>query len=232
MAENMKIKHERDLEKIASMESVAYEEISLAALVVYSLYWLHEWELRRTIEAITVLSWRLFPTKFSMVGWPQYPDQLRTNRSLMQGGPKYRNWLSGAAVNGFSLNQRGIEQAQELIAKIGAPAFDDGTRINLDEHISPIKTKTRARTIEPAREVAKAKEGRLFEKWKEGVLAERDLIHVHTLLEIFEHTPKVQREKRMKDLERAAEDADDDEMKKFLMDVRANFPAVFLRGRR
>jgi hypothetical protein len=214
------------------MESAAYEEISLAALVVYSLYWLHQWELRRTIEAITVLSWRLFPSKFSMVGWPQYPDQLRTNRSLMQGGPKYRNWLSGAAVNGFSLNQRGIEQAQDLMEKIGVPVFDDGTRINLGEHVRPIKTKSRARTIEPGREVAKAKEGRLFEKWKEGVLMERDLIHVHTLLDIFEHTPAVQREKRMKDLERAADDASDDEMKKFLKDVRTNFPAVFLRRQR
>ena len=66
MVRSMKIKHERDLDQIAPMDPNAYDSMSLAALVVYSLYWLHEWELRRTIEAITVLSWRLFPTKFSM----------------------------------------------------------------------------------------------------------------------------------------------------------------------
>jgi hypothetical protein len=41
------------------------------------------------------------------VGWPEYPDAFRTNRSLLQGQPKYRNWLTGSASKGFSLNERG-----------------------------------------------------------------------------------------------------------------------------
>lgn len=225
----MKIQHERELEKVAAMEASAYEDISLAALVVYSLYWLHEWELRRTIEAITVLSWRLFPDKFSMVGWSQYPDQLRTNRSLMQGGPKYRNWLSGAAVNGFSLNQRGIEQAQELIEKFGYPQFGDGSRLNQTKRPELIGKKTRARTIEPGREIDKARSGRLFKKWSDGVMGERDLVHVHTLLGVFDHTPTRIKTKKMKDLERAAEDINDKEMIRFLADVRENFPVLFGR---
>jgi len=228
----MKIEHERDLDQIASKEPSSYEGVSLQALVVYSLYWLHEWELRRTIEAITVLSWRLFPTKFSMVGWPQYPDFARVNRSLMQGGPKYRNWLTGAAVNGFSLNQRGIQIALDIAEIIGMPSTTDGEVVSLLVNRKPLAKSGRARTIEPEREVAKARESRLFEKWKEGVLSERDLIHVHTLLDIFEHTPAQLREKRMKDLERSAADSGDQEILSFLADVRGNFSAVFNRSKR
>ena len=223
----MKIEHERDLDQIAPKEPSSYDGVSLPALVVYSLYWLHEWELRRTIEAITVLSWRLFPTKFSMVGWPQYPDFARVNRSLMQGGPKYRNWLTGAAVKGFSLNQRGIQMALDIAEKIGVPTTTDGKVVTEVVDRTPLVNAGRARTIEPEREVAKVRESRLFEKWKEGVLSERDLIHVHTLLDIFEHTPGQVREKRMKDLERSADDSGDQEIMSFLSDVRANFSAVF-----
>jgi hypothetical protein len=62
-------------------------------------------------------------------------------------------------------------------------------------------------------------------------MSERDLIHVHSLLDIFEHTPAKLRQKRMRDLERAAEDIKDSEMIEFLSDVRRNFPSVFSRAR-
>lgn len=228
----MKITHERDLERIAPRDPSTYEDASLAALVVYSLYWLHEWELRRSIEAITVLSWRLFPTKFSMVGWSQYPDAIRTQRSLLQCRPKYRNWLTGAATKGFSLNERGMQVARELIDQIGPPGTTKGEQFSIPANKRPVSRKSdRARTIEPAREVQAARKSRLFEKWNERAMTERDLIHVHSLLDIFEHTPAKLREKRMKDLERAARDTKDAEMIEFLSEVRRSFPSVFTRVR-
>lgn len=228
----MKLKHEHDLAKISPKEEVGYDETSLPALVVYSLYWLHQWDFRRSIEAITVLSWKLFPSKFSMVGWPEYPDKERINRSLLQGGPKYRNWLTGAASKGFSLNERGIQIAVELTQRLGPPLFAEGRAITNAITSEFLGRKSQPRTIEPEREVEKAKDSRLFEKWKEGIMSERDLIHVHTMLEVFEHTPESLREKRMKDLERAAADSGDTELETFLAEVRSNFPAVFGRARK
>jgi hypothetical protein len=224
------IQHERDLAGIAAKDPRLLEDASLAALVTYSLFWLHEWELRRSIEAITVLSWRLFPTKFSMVGWPQYPDSIRTTRSLLQCQPKYRNWLTGSATKGYSLNERGMQVARDLVEKLGVPQTSNGGVFNA----TPINNATvpkggRARSIEPEREIKEARNSRLFEKWKGEVMSERDLIHVHALLNIFEHTPGKLRTKRMKDLERAALDIDDKEMIRFFEDVRRNFPSVFSR---
>src|SRR5712691_7190785 len=125
------IRHEKDLAKIAAKDKALYKDESLAALTVYTLFWLHQWQLRRTIEAVSVLNWRLFPDKFGMVGWPEYPDAFRTNRSLLQGQPKYRNWLTGAARIGFSLNQRGVEIARELIASLGPPKTTTGKTATL-----------------------------------------------------------------------------------------------------
>ena len=45
------IRHEKDLVKIAAKDKALYRDESLAALTVYSLLWLHQWQLRRTIEA-------------------------------------------------------------------------------------------------------------------------------------------------------------------------------------
>ncbi len=220
------IQREKDLVKIASMDRSVYKNESLAALTVYSLFWLHEWQLRRTIEAISVLNWRLFPDKFAMVGWPEYPDAFRTNRSLLQGQPKYRNWLTGSAGTGFSLNERGLDIARGLLARLGPPATTTGEEATASIGTIPTQS-ARPRSLEPQREVERARKSRLFEKWKSQIMSERDLIHVHSLLNIFDHTPAKVRGKRMRDLERSAEDVHDSEMAAFLADVRAQFAEVF-----
>ncbi len=222
------IRHEKDLVKIAAKDRMLYKDDSLAALTVYSLFWLHQWQLRRTIEAVSVLSWRLFPDKFGMVGWPEYPDAFRTNRSLLQCQPKYRNWLTGAASTGFSLNERGLDIARELLSKLGSPSTTTGQEASLRSVDTVAPQSARPRSVEPQRELDRARKSRLFDKWQAQVMSERDLIHVHSLLGIFDHTPAKVRNKKMKDLERSAEDTHDSEMITFLADVRAQFPEMFI----
>jgi hypothetical protein len=217
------VEHESDLVTVAEKNLALYEGDSLAALTMYSLYWLQSWRLRRTIEAVAVLNWRLFPQKFAMLGYPQFPDAFRTNRSLMQGQPKYRNWLTGSASKGFSLNERGKELAHELISRFGVPATISGEKLGIIPHMVKTGSDRRARSIEPEREVARVRNTRLFEKWKTHEMADRDLIHLHALLEVFDHTPKPVRNKRMSDLERAASDIHDEEMMAFFQAVREMF---------
>jgi len=227
VGESLLVKHEKDLATIANKDPALYQGASLAALTVYSLFWLHQWQLRRTIEAVSVLNWRLFPDKFGMVGWPEYPDAFRTNRSLLQGQPKYRNWLTGAASTGFSLNERGLDIARTLTAKLGPPSTITGKRAVFHPADLKAAPSVRPRSVEPERELQLARNTRLFEKWQSHVLSERDLIHVHSLLGIFDHTPAKVRSKKMRDLERCAEDMNDAEMLAFLADVRSQFPEAF-----
>jgi len=131
--------------------------------------------------------------------------------------------LTGAATKGFSLNDRGIGVALELITKFGPPTTSEG---EVGGAIVQSDRTSRKRSLDPKGEVRRARESRLFEKWKLGVMSERDLIHVHSLLGIFEHTPTKVRRQRIKDLESNARDLDDAELVKFLADIRRHYPAV------
>lgn len=225
------LKNEKDLAKVAAKPAELYEDVPLVFLTAYSLFWLHEWKIRRTIEAIAILNWRLFPQKFAMVGFDEYPDAFRTNRSLMQMQPKYRNLLTGAAVKGFSLNEHGMEKARELIRAFGPPTTGAGIALGDAKKIAVAAPKARqARSIEPAHEIARVKDSKLFEKWKQGNgMTDRDLIHVHALLGIFDHTPSSVRSRAMKYLEEAASKIKDEEATRFLGDVRRTFPQAFKR---
>jgi hypothetical protein len=226
---DIEIRHERDLVKVAPKDAGAYQDIPLTSLTSYSLYWLHQWQLRRSIEAIAVLNWRLFPTKFAMVGFPEYPDAFRTNRSLLQGQPKYRNLLTGAASKGFSLNERGMNIARDLIEVLGVPSATSGETLgDVPRSEAVSKSSAQPRSLEPAREVERLRSSKLYEKWKGGVMVGRDLIHVHALLGIFDHTPTKVRIKAMRDIEQYAKDVEDEEALKFLEDVRQTFPQVFI----
>ena len=211
------------------MPAELYSDVALTALTAYSLFWLHQWKLSRTIEAVTILNWRLFPLKFAMVGFQEYPDAFRTNRSLLQMQPKYRNLLTGAAVKGFSLNERGMDIAHDLIRTLGVPTADTGENLGtLERRDVASKRSGLARSIEPERELERLRKSKLFDKWNAGIMTDRDLIHVHTLLGAFDHTPVALRVKAMKELEKNASDLHDDEALRFLADVRKTFPQVFI----
>src|SRR5438105_1995381 len=98
-----------------------YDELSLASLTAYSVYWLMQWGLPTTLENVSVLNFRLFPAKFAMVGWPRFPDVNRTNRSVLQMRPKYRNFATSITNKGIFLNERGVEEAQALAKRLGDP---------------------------------------------------------------------------------------------------------------
>jgi hypothetical protein len=93
----------------------------------------------------------------------------------------------------------------------------------------PAGTTRAARSIEPDLEVGRLRASKLFEKWKQGDLSERDLIHVHSLLGIFDHTPTAVRARAMKQLEDAAAHTADDEAVRFLQDIRKAFPQALIR---
>ena len=229
MPEQKKVRSEPDLFTIEKISEQLTEGISLAKLTAYSLFWLQEWELRRTIESISVLNWKLFPDKFAMVGFPQFPDSLRTNRSLLQGQPKYQNLLTGTATKGFSLNEHGLTVARDLVHRFSAPKTSTGETTASESVMHDIKAKQtdRARTIDPRKDVARVRQSALFEKWQSGAILERDIIHVHTLLGIFEHTPGKVRRQAFRSLLESAEHVGDTEVERFLREIHRRFNVVF-----
>src|SRR2546426_9038495 len=96
-----------------------YGNIDLNRLTVFTIYLLNKRDIPTTLENIGVANFRMFPRRFAMVGFPDYPDVTRVNRALLQLRPKYRNWAMGNAKLGWQLTVAGEEEAKALLRKFG-----------------------------------------------------------------------------------------------------------------
>ena len=220
---------ERDLLNVQPIPVARYENEQLAALTVYSIYWLRQWRLRPNVESITVLNHRLFPECFGMDLFPEFPDANRTARSLLQCGPKYRGWLSGSNRGGYAITPTGRMLIEELLRRVGYPQV--GTLLLGQATDEPrqrtSKRREKARDVDFKAEVAELRRSRLFERWSNGPFQDRDLIHVYSALGVFDHTPSAAKRQRLNDLKDSAKKAGDSEIEKLLENVELTFPGLF-----
>jgi len=220
---------ERELLTVQPIPVSRYENEQLAALTVYSINWLRQWALRPTVESITVLNHRLFPKRYGMDSFPEFPDANRTLRSLLQCGPKYRGWLSGSNKRGYVITPTGQALVEELLRRVGYPQVGDillGHASEVPRQRS-MNRKEMARDVDFGAEVAKLRESKLFERWITGALHERDLIHVYSALGVFDHTPVVAKRKKLNDLKDSAKRVGDSEIEHLLDNVEITFPGLF-----
>jgi hypothetical protein len=220
---------ERDLLTVEPIPVTRYENEQLAALTVYAIYWLRQWSLRPMVESITVLNHRLFPQRFGMDLFPEFPDANRTLRSLLQCGPKYRGWLSGSNKRGYAITPSGQAMVQELLRRVGYPQVGDVLLGHASEapRRPSLNRKEKSRDVDFGAQVAKFRDSKLFERWTNGSLQERDLIHVYSALGIFDHTPAATKLKNLNDLKDSAKRIGDREVEQLLEQVKTMFPALF-----
>jgi hypothetical protein len=96
-----------------------YTKVILNDLVVYSVYHLHKQGLDITSEDIISACFVLFPKRFSMRKYPQYPDSGIVSRRWREC--KSKGYLRGNASKGFELTARGIKRAEKVEKSLGAP---------------------------------------------------------------------------------------------------------------
>jgi hypothetical protein len=185
---------------------------------------LQEWGFTPTLENLAVASHRMFPIKFAMVGWPQFPDINRTNRSVLQMRPKYRNLATSVASEGIYLNQNGIDEAKALIEKLGPPVFEGEKRESID--ISLLKAERgsgKARSVHAEDLISRVQKSQLFNLYMESRLDEAETIHLTTLLDVYDHTPSREKRHKLKQLTDAAKELQDEIMINFLKWVSDRF---------
>src|SRR4051812_31232242 len=85
----------------------SYDSIDLNRLTVFTIAFLRKRNFATSIEHIAVADFRMFPKRFAMIGFPEFPDISRVNRALLQLRPKYRNWATGNARLGWTLMRPG-----------------------------------------------------------------------------------------------------------------------------
>lgn len=96
-----------------------YTKVVLNDLVVYSIYYLHKQGLETASEDIVSACFVLFPKRFSMRKYPQYPDSGIVSRRW--GDCKRKGYLRGNATKGFQITARGIKRAEKVEKSLGKP---------------------------------------------------------------------------------------------------------------
>lgn len=95
------------VETLTPIEVGRYSHLNHDSLLCYAVKELESLAVPVTFENITVAAFRLFPKTFSLVGYLNYPDASRVNRTLLHARPKYRDLIVGNAKSGYALTAKG-----------------------------------------------------------------------------------------------------------------------------
>lgn len=102
-----------------SFDPASYSKVTLNDLVVYSFYFLHKQGLTIASEDIISACFVLFPKRFALRKYPQWPDAGIVTRRW--GECKSKGYLRGNATMGFELTARGIKRAEKVEKSLGKP---------------------------------------------------------------------------------------------------------------
>ena len=94
-----------------------YSKITLNDLVVYSLCYLHKQGPEITSEDIISACFTLFPKRFSLRQYPQWPDSSVVSRRWSDC--KSKGYLRGNAASGFQITAKGIKRAERMEKSLG-----------------------------------------------------------------------------------------------------------------
>jgi len=225
----MEIKTAADILQLEPFAIQKYEPMALTTLTAYSVFWLSEWGIQTSFENLAVLNFKLFPAKFAMVGWPQFPDFNRTNRSVLQMRPKYRNLATSMTKKGVFLNENGMREAEAVTSRLGSPVSQGARKVSSQSSIASVRGASRARTIHPEDQISKLKRSKLYQLFQEGRWQEAEAIDLVNFLEVYDHTPSKEKVRRLSEFRQAADQLVDQAVQTFLEQVRLKFQSYLHR---
>jgi hypothetical protein len=161
-----------------------YQAISNDELLAYSLNLLKQNAVPATFETLVVTTFKLFPESFSLIGFTEFPDAARINRSLLHSRPKYRNLMDGNAKNGFSLTTKGREAAEKTEKRLTG----DSQSVEVPKKAKPRRIDDQ--TFTGSKVVEKIENSILFQHWSAGDMAKVGPYDIWSFLEALPYTEK------------------------------------------
>ncbi len=110
--------HGSKLSSLKPFDRDRYASLDLDRLAVYALYYVTQAGLEPSYENTTVASFKMFPEKFSLEGFLQYPDAGRVHECLVLHGIYGKNWIKGNKRHGFVLTDKGRQALEEAKAAL------------------------------------------------------------------------------------------------------------------
>lgn len=164
-----------------SVNDKNYENLDLDRLVIYTFHFLEENKIPLYFDYISVALFKLFPQKFSMANFKQYPDTNRISKSLRRiTDQKRKGWATGNIENGFYITELGRETAMRVKNLIfSSPWFKK----------EKLLVSRRSRGRSPEDDVNEIKRSGVFQKWqqKNYKITNYEII---SFLRAMPHTPK------------------------------------------
>lgn len=113
------MKDKDKIEELEALEETKYENIDLDHLMMYVMGQLERIGANLSYENAVVAAFKIFPKKFSLPGFQEYPDSNRVEQCLWRCAGKTRQWLGGKSRQGFIITDRSrliIKEAGELLS--------------------------------------------------------------------------------------------------------------------
>jgi hypothetical protein len=224
-SKSLEIESPKAILSLPEFPSASYSALDLNRLTVFTIALLREKNFATSIENIAVANFRMFPKRFAMIGFPNFPDVSRVNRALLQLRPKYRNWATGNARLGWTLTGPGEAEATAVRSRLsGAQDGSPNTPLPPERKSEDIAR----RTVDSTRDVQRIRASSLFAKSQAGWVGVSSL-EVFDVLDAYTHTPATVLKKRLRELRQAAVDADDRDVIDFLDDTADRFSLLFAK---
>lgn len=142
---------------LKQLPAANYDSFDLDRLVVYTLFVLEENKVPLYFDFIAVGLFRLFPRKFSMANFRQYPDTNRINKALRRlTDQKRKSWATGNIENGFYLTDLGREMAKQVSNSLKNP---------LPKKDRKLITVSKSRGKSPSDDIQEIRVSEAFKKW-------------------------------------------------------------------
>jgi hypothetical protein len=100
-------KSDEDLIREFTEVQADYFPIDKDRLILFTLDYLNSKNIETTFDKLTVAAFKLFPKKFSLIGFPEYPDAKTVNDCVFLHCVKTKGWVSGNAQTGYKITEKG-----------------------------------------------------------------------------------------------------------------------------
>ncbi len=117
-----------DRDKILNLKAIEekyYKTIDLDRLVVYAISQLEKIHADLSFENAVAVAYVLFPKKFSLPGFSNYPDSDRVQNCLNRCTRKNRLWLGGKSRHGFFVTDRSRQIITQIESRLSGQSPDN-----------------------------------------------------------------------------------------------------------
>lgn len=189
-----------------------YKNIPLNSLVVYVIDFLGKNQIPLSFENICVAAYQMFPKKFSLQDYDEFPDAARINRVLLHLRPKYENLAEGNVKSGFILTPKGklIIQTVESL---------------LEQKIQGEPEETRPKP--EGKRINEIRSSIAFQKFIQNKFDDIQMDEIYGFLQATSYTSKKSIRNFLAETQTIAKDRDDGDVFNFIKAVKTKFGYLF-----